>query len=373
MPSPIQRMLALARERFRVRPDDTGAPESETPDRAVDPGADAEADAYASRIAHEQAVYAGQTVVHDLPAIFHYWSNRYLRPRLEAFGFSHPEDFFLKYAARTLRDRGSPGGAVLSIGSGNCDAEVRLAQGLREAGFDDFVIDCVDINPQMLERGRLLADEGGVARHIRPVAADFNTLQLTRRYDVVVANQALHHVMALEHLFDEVSAALPPHGRFLVSDMIGRNGHLRWPEALTLVHALWAELPEPKKYNHQLRRVEATFEDWDCSGASFEGIRAQDILPCLIPRFRFELFIGFINIVDVFIGRGFGPNFDADSEADRAIIDKVHAVDEAALLAGRIKPTHAILVARSPAYAGETRVSMGLTPAKAVRDPAAPP
>jgi len=32
--------------------------------------------------------------VHALPGIFHYWSDKYLRPKLEAFGFSNPDQFF---------------------------------------------------------------------------------------------------------------------------------------------------------------------------------------------------------------------------------------------------------------------------------------
>ena len=47
--------------------------------------------------------------VHALPDIFHYWSNRYLAPKLETFGASHPEAFFLKYMelnrAKARRDR----------------------------------------------------------------------------------------------------------------------------------------------------------------------------------------------------------------------------------------------------------------------------
>jgi hypothetical protein len=35
----------------------------------------------------------------------------------------------------------------------------------------------------------------------------------------------------LEHLFDAVSTALGEDGRFVIYDIIGRNGHLRWPEA----------------------------------------------------------------------------------------------------------------------------------------------
>ena len=53
---------------------------------------------YRSQAAAEDAFFAGCVDVHALPPIFHYWSNRYLRPMLEEFGFSHPDAFFAKYA-----------------------------------------------------------------------------------------------------------------------------------------------------------------------------------------------------------------------------------------------------------------------------------
>ena len=46
---------------------------------------------------------------------------------------------------------------------------------------------------------------------------------------------------------------------------------------------------------------------------SFEGIRAQDILPLLVERFTFDEFIGFGNVIDPFVDRSFGPNFDIAS------------------------------------------------------------
>lgn len=325
---------------------------------------------YRMRVAAECAVFEDQAEVHDLPEIFHYWSNRYLRPKYEAFGFSNPDEFFLKFAAQSLREGGQRLASVLSVGCGNGDTEVRLACGLRSLGFEHFRIDCLDLNPQMLARGLELAQTEGVGNKLRFVEGDFNALQLTERYDCVIANQSLHHVVALESLFGRISDALQPHGRFLVSDMIGRNGHMRWPEALKLVEALWAELPEEKKYNHQLKRHESRFVNWDSSGVGFEGVRAQDVLPCLLDAFNFELFIGFGNVIDIFIDRSFGPNFDADNAQDRAFIDRVHAIDEAAILDGSITPTHALIVARSSSYAGESRYSDGLSPKQAVRNPA---
>jgi SAM-dependent methyltransferase len=163
-------------------------------------------------------------------------------------------------------------------------------------------------------------------------------------YDGVIANQALHHVQELEHLFNSIKRSMKPGAVFVISDMIGRNGHLRWPEALTVVHEFWASLPEKYKYNHQLKRVEKVYENWDCSTEGFEGIRAQDILPLLVQHFHFDLFIGFGNIIDPFIDRGFGPNFDETCEWDRSFIDRVHERDEGEMIAGRVKPAHMMAV-----------------------------
>ena len=117
----------------------------------------------------------------------------------------------------------------------------------------------------------------------------------------------------------------------------------------------------------QLRRTEQRFLDWDCSTSGFEGVRAQDILPLCVERFGFDLFIGFANVIDPFIDRGFGPNFDADAPWDRAFIDRVHARDEAEIRAGRVKPTHMFAVMTRGPGAGVHHD--GLSPADAIRRP----
>jgi hypothetical protein len=55
---------------------------------------------YRWRVWMEHLFFARCQVVHDLPPIFHYWSNRYLRPKLEALGVSDPDDFFLQHLTR---------------------------------------------------------------------------------------------------------------------------------------------------------------------------------------------------------------------------------------------------------------------------------
>jgi SAM-dependent methyltransferase len=321
--------------------------------------------AYAARIAQETWIFADQAEVHDLPPIFHYWSNTWLRPQLEAFGFSNPDEFFSLYVERTQRDAGRPI-RVASLGCGNCDTEVRVAKLLVDRSVGDFVIDCVDINETMLERGRVLAEEAGVAAHIAPATGDFNAWRPRHRYDVVMANQSLHHVLALENLFDTIESTLQPDGRFITSDMIGRNGHMRWPEAMEIVHEFWRELPASYRWNTQLRRHEELYEYWDCSKEGFEGIRAQDILPLLVERFEFELFLPYGNVIDPFIDRGFGPNFDATAAWDRDFIDRVHARDEAEIAAGRITPTHMMAVLRKRPYSGERQWRGELAPTSCI-------
>ena len=326
---------------------------------------------YAARIAAETSIFADQAEVHDLPPIFHYWSNTWLRPQLEQFGFSNPDQFFARHLQAAHAEAAACGRVArfASIGCGNCDTEVRVATLLVARGLRDFVIDCVDINADMLARGAALAAAAGVSSHIAAAQGDFNDWRPQQGYDAVLANQSLHHVMNLEGLFAAIESALTPAGRFITSDMIGRNGHMRWPEALRIVHEYWRELPATHRWNRQLRRHEKRYENWDCSKESFEGIRAEDILPLLLERFDFEVFIGYGNVIDPFIDRAFGPNFDADSEWNRAFIDRVHARDEAEMLAGRIKPTHMMAVLRRRPYTGPRLHRPGLAPQQCVRRP----
>ena len=163
-------------------------------------------------------------------------------------------------------------------------------------------------------------------------------------YDAVIANQSLHHVVNLEGLFDQVKRSLRPGGQFLISDMIGRNGHQRWPEALAVIHEFWRELPPSYRFNRLVGYYEELYQSWDCSTQGFEGVRSQDILPLLLDRFHFRLFVGYGNAIDPFIDRVFGCHFDPAAEWDRSFIDQVHRRDDEELIAGHLKPTHMIAV-----------------------------
>lgn len=322
---------------------------------------------YAARLAAEDRHYRDDTNVHGLPEIFHYWSNRYVRPKLEAFGFSNPEAMFRKYLGEQFERRQHQAKRFVSFGSGNCNMEIGLALDLRAHGHSDFVIDCVDLNQSMLERGRASAAQREVTAHLNFVQADFNQWIPEHAYDAAIANQALHHVLKLEDLFAEIKRSLQPGGSLIVSEVVGRNGHQRWPEALGIVHEFWSKLPPSYRFNRMLQRYEEMYLNYDCSADGFEAIRSQDILPLLVQNFHFNVFVAFANVIEPFVDRAFGYNFDAQAPWDRCFIDTVHQRDEQEFAAGRLKPTH-ILAVLGKAASVPTLCHPPLTPEFCVRN-----
>lgn len=324
---------------------------------------------YLDRLRAEHAHFDEMLDTNALPGIFHYWSHAHLRPMLAEFGIDHVDDWFARpFAECVSQDQGRPS-LFASFGAGNCDTEVRVALRMKQRGIRNFTIECLDLNGAMLTRGKTLAAAEGVEDSLAFIEADLNTWRASHPYSGVMACQSLHHIVNLEGLFAEVRQALPPQGVFVINDTIGRNGHLRWPEALEAVHAFWEELPQSHRYNHALQRHEAVYENWDCSTEGFEGIRAQDILPLLVERFEFQKFFGFGNVIDPFVDRAFGHNFDVESPRDRDFIDRVHAFDERGFADGSLTPTHMFAVVAATALPGR-QYSRGLSPECCIRDPA---
>lgn len=314
---------------------------------------------YTDQLNDEISRFTDETEVNDLPDIFHYWSNKYLVPKFKPHGFSNPDEFFYKYAMESTQNQNEMA-HILSIGSGNCDSEVRLAKQLKSNGINNFVVTCLDINSTMLQRGHVLAQQHEVTELVDFEKGDFNHWKPKKKYDLVIANQCLHHVVELEHLYDSIYQSLAKNGKFITSDVIGRNGHMRWPEALNELKKVWKSMPDRYKYNHAMKRFEKKFINHDCSIEGFEGIRAQDVLPLLFNQFKFELFIPFANLILIFVDRSFGSNFDVENPEDIRFIDEIHSLDEYLINNGTIKPTQmmAVLTSKSDSNSNLSRADI---------------
>ena len=293
-----------------------------------------------TRLRQQQEQYATGAEIHGLPEIFHYWANRYIAPCIQqVFGANSITEIYARPLTHILDVGGTRSRKFISIGSGDCSEEVKIAKRLLELGHSNFAIVGLEVAENLiLEANSTIAREG-LADHIKSEFFDVNRGAIEGPVDAFIAHHSLHHIVELERMFDLIDQTLSQDGHFVSCDMIGRNGHMRWPETLRYVEAIWANLPEVKKYNWQLRQYHHQFLNWDCSREGFEGIRAQDILPQLLQRFSFDGFVGCGGFIDPFVDRGYGPNYDPVNALDRDFIDLVATANDAMIDAAQIKPT----------------------------------
>src|SRR4051794_1143660 len=120
---------------------------------------------YQASLAAELRTYEGCVDVHDLPGIFHYWSLRYLHPKLLPFGFGSPDEMFQKYLLEQCEREPDRPKRFVSLGSGNCDLEIAAARRLLGLGYSNFIFDCLELNPVMLARGQREAAQACIAEH----------------------------------------------------------------------------------------------------------------------------------------------------------------------------------------------------------------
>ncbi len=108
---------------------------------------------YTEKLEQELGNFRDFVNISELPPIFSYWSNKYLRPKLETLGFGDPYQFYVQYISRIAAAAPESCCRILSLGAGNCDIEVHVSELLIERGVQNFAVDCLDVNRQMLERG----------------------------------------------------------------------------------------------------------------------------------------------------------------------------------------------------------------------------
>lgn len=329
-----------------------------------------DADHYNELVARQVDQYKETEVMHDLSRIFDYWTGKHISENVERVaGSSNIVELYTEYFRRALNE--SNGTFLISIGSGDCSIEIDIVKNLISKGEKKFFFVCLELSPILIEKARKKIDSEGLGDIITVAQIDLNKWNPKYQFAGAMAHHALHHILDLEHLFGLIKDNLAPGGRFITCDIIGRNGHMRWPEALHLIREIWQRIPRKYKFNHQFKKYDDYFQNWDCSTEGFEGIRAQDILPLLVKMFSFEVFYGNANLIDPFIDRGFGPNYNPENPQDAAFIDYVHNLNEELISKGILKPTLLIAVLVNEPVSS-TKIYKHWTPAFCIRNPEAP-
>lgn len=319
---------------------------------------------YDDRVEAQIAQYAPDIGL-ALPSIERYWKEKHLEPRYKAVypDISSHIHFYAKHFAECIERTGCAD--IVSLGCGDGEVEMGVAQSLRQAGVD-FRFHLLELSPIRLARAEERAREVDVADSVVLAETDLNKWNARQHFAGIMAHHSLHHILDLEHVFSTAKSALHPEGVFCTYDMIGRNGHMRWPEVLTVVEHLWPMLPERKRYNQQLKRLEIEYVNWDCAHDGFEGIRAQDILKLLIEIFKFEKFFAWGGLIDPFVDHAFGSNFDENDPLDCAFIDFIQFLNELLIDVGYMKPTSMCAV-MSPQAAQSPKIYKNWSPVFCVR------
>lgn len=330
------------------------------------------AQGYAERVSQQVNQFARPELLKKLPPIYHYWMDSYIRPRFRAVTDAGSVlDFYVKNLSQAIS--GQDHAQVVSLGAGDGNIEQLIAERLLARGASNFVIVCLELSEPRIRRAEHRVKGLPVEKHLLFRVADLNTWGPTSPLDGVIAHHSLHHIVELEHLFRDVAASLKPNGVFVSADMIGRNGHMRWPEAEAIIFRLWKLLPDRYKTQHQLGKFHEEFVNWDCSRSGFEGIRAQDVLPLLRTYFDFSTFFAYGSLPDIFVERGYGHNLDPGNPFDTAFIEFLEYLNETLIDSRVITPTMMIAAMHARRNQVQTpRCYKNWTPEHCTRDSTIP-
>lgn len=232
-----------------------------------------------------------------------------------------------------LRSKGSV--RMLSLGSG--PGGVELAYARQAPGAD---ITCIDLNPDLVRLGQQRAGEEGL--RVSFEVGDLNVIELPRdQFDFVFCHAALHHVLELERLAEQIQRALRAGGELITVDVCTRNGFLMWPETKEIAVRAFKTLPARFRINHTAyskARLDDELWEADTSGVSMECIRSQDIIPVLSRTFETRHFVPYFSICRRLLDTMYGPNYDLTQSLDTAILDWIWELDRYYLESKLLKP-----------------------------------
>jgi len=225
------------------------------------------------------------------------------------------------------RKYGGPGRAIeiLSLGSGSCERELRLARTQRSPYF----IRCVSSEGSALAEATRGAQAEGL--NVEVVIADLNSVEIEPgRFHVILAEAVLSKVIELEHLLEQIAAGLVEGGCLQVVDVVGKSRELLWEENEQLVNSVLAGLPVEITGG---RRVEVGVPEGE------SGLRQEETLTLIDRYFQRELvhrhgaFMRFLG-TDAELAVCFDPR----NPVRRRFLDLVIAIDDAAVEHGIARP-----------------------------------
>lgn len=231
---------------------------------------------------------------------------------------------------------GRSGLRALSLGSGTGHREIDLA---RSGVFER--IDAVDLSRTRVAYARRRSAEAGLAGRIEYRAADATSIDLPRgRYDLVIAEQLLHHVARVDGMVGRIRDFLAPGGYFLFNEYVGPD-RWQWTRAqLDAVNELLSELPE----RYRRRVVSGTVKRAARRpGTLFmmlydrtEAVSSSRILPAVRARFESPALRGYGGSVLQILFADIAGNFISEDPETKRLLERCFEREDALLASGAV-------------------------------------
>lgn len=288
---------------------------------------------YRKLIEDEIAEYSGVEItddlklggIHDFAAWHYYW--KHVNKRVQGLlGTSN----IWPLLERNANQKETP--RILSLGCGHGGHELALARKLRS----NYRITALDLNGNILKKAREIAGRENL--NIRFECADLNYISLPENsFDFIFSQASLHHIINLEHLFEQVNRALADDGEFYIADIIGKNRVILWDENLIFLNRLVPEIPERFRRDKRNRLVNSIVPS---EGEGMEGVRQEELYGILLKSMKSKFlyphnaFIRFIATHPVL-----GLNLSEDSDEARKILDYLIGQDDKNIESKKLRPT----------------------------------
>jgi SAM-dependent methyltransferase len=209
----------------------------------------------------------------------------------------------------------------------------------------------VDISPEAVAVCRAAAAEVRCDRLSYRVADIERERLPARKYDLIVAWMALHHLRRLGYVLCEVRRALAPGGIFVANEYIGPP-RFQLPRAqVETANALLREIPA------QLRRIPPSGRVKDrCDPAPLgrmlqddpsEAVSSHRIIPAVRRHLEILERVDYGGSLLMILLSGIAQNFDSSDAEHRAVLDRLCAAEREALASGKLASDFAFIVARA--------------------------
>lgn len=223
----------------------------------------------------------------------------------------------------------------LSIGCGEGRAERRM--------LDEKI--CRRFHGIDVAEGALAEAREKAGRENLPLtyeAADINFAQLPEcKYDLVVAQTCLHHVLHLENAAKQICRTLQPGGVLWLHDYVGETQFQYTDERIAIANRIIVALPAKYRYSRLFQReLRAIVRPEPGKIASpFESIRSAEIIPVFERWFDVVEKRESTSLHHLVVPNGTRAAY-AETEEGRALFEMIMLIDQICIQQGILSPTN---------------------------------